>query len=344
MTGGGGFSRHEISLKLRHVFTIARGSRSVVPSMIVTYSRDGLTGYGEASPIARYGESLETVNAFLDTLGPRFPPDPADLGSALSILSALPPGDSAAKAAVDIALHDWNGKRNGSPVWRSLGLDPGGARPSSMTIGIDTPEAVERKVAAAAPFCALKIKAGVPGDREIVRAVRRVSAQPLRIDANEGWKTRDEALEAIRWLEGVDGVQLVEQPLPAGKLRDVAWLRERVNLPIFADEDFTKTGDLENLAECYDGVNIKLMKTSGIRESVRAARLAKELGLLVMLGCMVESSVGTSAAAQISPLADFVDLDGSLLIDNDPFAGRVRPDGTISLGNQPGIGVTGELR
>jgi len=343
MTGGGAFSRFGISLKLRDVFTIARGSRSAVPSLILKYSNDGVTGYGEASPIARYGESIGSVNAFLDKLGPGFPPDPTDIDSSLSFLDTISEGNNAAKAAVDIALHDWNGKRSGSPVWRSMGLDPVECPSSSMTIGIDTPEMVERKVAAAVGFCALKIKMGVRGDREIVRAVRRISNQPLRIDANEGWKTKEEALEAIHWLEGEAGVELVEQPLPAGHLQEVSWLRERVTVPLFADEDFTRDADLDKLDGIYDGVNIKLMKTTGIRESASAARRAKEMGLLVMLGCMIESSVGTSAAAQISPLAAFVDLDGSLLIGNDPFDGRVRSDGSILLGDEPGIGVMGDL-
>ncbi len=343
MNRGGGFSRFEVLLRPRDVFTIARGSRTTVPTMIVTYSRDGITGYGEASPISRYDETIGSVRTFFDTLEPGYPEDPTDIGSAMSRLDARIPGNNAAKAAVDIALHDWNGKRTGSPVWRSLGLDPTHCNRSSLTIGIDTPERVGRKVADAASFASLKIKMGVPEERDILRAVRNVSGQPLRVDANEGWKTREAALEAIRWLESEGGVELVEQPIPAGNLADVSWLRERVETPIFADEDFIRSADLGKLAGVYDGVNIKLMKTTGIMEAARAARRAKDLGLSVMLGCMIESSVGTSAAAQIAPLADFVDLDGSLLIENDPFAGRVGPDGSVRLGEEPGIGVSGEL-
>jgi len=341
MTGGGTFSRTEIGLRLRDVFTIARGSRTVVPSLLLSYTRDGIAGYGEASPIARYGESIRSVMEFLDAVEPGFPEDPTDIPASMAALDALSSGDSAAKAAVDIALHDWNGKRTGTPVWKSLGLDPLGCPPSSMTIGIDTPDAVRRKVAAAEPFASLKVKGGVPGERGIVEAVREITGKPLRIDANEGWKTREEALEAIRWLEGVGGVELVEQPMPAGNLDAVSWLRDRVNIPIFADEDFRRVGDLEKVAAVYEGVNIKLMKSTGITEAAAAARGAKELGVKVMLGCMVESSVGISAAAQISPLADVTDLDGCLLIVNDPFTGRVRPDGAIVLGDEAGIGVTG---
>lgn len=330
------------SLRLKHVFTIARGSRSVVPTVIVQFSRDGLTGYGEASPISRYGETVETVGGFLERIGPELPGDPTDIGAVMALLDRMSPGDSAAKAAVDIALHDWNGKRTGTPLWKSLGLKPGGKGSTSITIGIDTPEAVERKVTEATGFRALKIKAGVRLERDIVRSVRKMSRQPLRVDANEGWKSREEALDAIRWMEA-EGVELVEQPLQAGNLRDVSWLRERVSVPLFADEDFGREADLEKLEGIYDGVNIKLMKSTGIREAVSAARRAKKMGFRVMLGCMIESSVGTSAAAQISPLADVIDLDGSLLIDNDPFDGRVRPDGTILLGNEPGIGVRGDL-
>lgn len=343
MTGAGTFSCAELALALRHPFTIARGSRAVVPTLIVRYSRDGITGYGEASPNARYGESIGSVRAFLDSAGPDFPSDPTDIGGAMDALDARSAGESAAKAAVDIALHDWNGKRDGAAVWRSLGLDPARCPRSSMTIGIDSPGVIAQKVAAASAFGALKVKAGVEGDRAIIETVRNASDQPLRVDANEGWKTKEEALDAIRWLEGVGGVELVEQPLPAGNLDAVSWLRDRVNIPLFADEDFGRMRDLEAVAKVYDGINIKLMKSTGIREAAAAARRAKELGVKVMLGCMIESSVGIAAAAQVSPLADVADLDGSLLVRNDPFTGCVRPDGSIVLVDEPGIGVRGEL-
>jgi L-alanine-DL-glutamate epimerase-like enolase superfamily enzyme len=333
-----------VELRLKHPFTIARGSRSIVPVMIVRLSCGGLTGFGEASPLARYGDSIAGVTGFLERVAGEVFADPAFLGDPgwpdllPDRVGRLGGGNAPARAAIDIALHDWAGKRDGVPLWETLGLDPDRAPRSSMTIGTDTPEVVAQKVRAAGDFASLKVKMGVPGERELVAAVRAMTSKPLRVDANEGWKTREEALGHLEWL-GDKGVELVEQPLPAGMHGDVAWLRERTKIPLYADEDVAGAGDLDRAAEAYDGVNVKLMKCGGIREAKAVIEHPRSLGMRVMIGCMIETSVGISAAAQLSPLADAVDLDGSLLVSNDPFSGAVAPDGTIILGRDPGIGV-----
>lgn len=333
-----GFTWSVVELRLRHVFTIARGSRSIVPTVILKYTRDGVTGLGEASPLARYGESPETVQKFLGQVRALAGDAASDVDSFLDRVDAIAPGNTAAKAAVDIALHDWAGKEEGLPLWKRFGLGRGTLPRSSCTIGIDEPAVVERKVAEAEGFESLKLKMGVPGEREFVRLVRGLTSKPLRIDANEGWTTKEEALGHLQWLEPI-GVELVEQPLPAGKVRDAAWLRARTAIPLYADEDMIRRADIAAVADGYDGVNLKLMKCSGLREGVRTAEAARAKGLKLMIGCMVETSVGISAAAQLAPLADVLDLDGCLLVENDPFRGAVGADGTVRLTDLPGIGA-----
>ncbi len=328
-----------VELRLKHVFTIARGSRSVVPTVVVRFSHEGTTGYGEASPLARYGESVDTVARFLGRIAPSVIGDPDDPGTLLDAVGAITPGNSSAKAAVDIALHDWIGKRRGVPAWKYFGIGNPAAPASSITIGIDEPGVVERKVREAEPFGTLKVKMGMPGDREFIATVRKFTAKPLRVDANEGWKTKEEALDHLDWLAQM-GVELVEQPLPAGEPDAVAWLRERSEIPLYADEDLVRIDDLAGIAGAYDGVNVKLMKCGGLRESVRIIGAARQLGLKIMIGCMIETSVGISAAAQLAPMADVTDLDGALLAGNDPFSGPVGQDGSILLSERPGIGVT----
>jgi len=334
----GGFSWSVVELRLRHPFTIARGSRSVVPTVIVRYTRGGITGFGEASPLARYGESPATVTGFLERVREISGGEEAVPGAFLDRVDALGTGNASAKAAVDIALHAWAGKSEGVPVWKRFGPEPRTLPRSSFTIGIDEPSVVERKVREAERFGSLKLKMGVPGEREFVRLVRDLTDQPIRIDANEGWKTKEEALGHLEWL-APHGVELVEQPLPAGNARDVAWLRARTTIPLYADEDLMGLDGLDAIADAYDGVNVKLMKCGGLREAGRIGGAARAKGMKLMFGCMIETSVGISAAAQLAPLADVLDLDGCLLVSNDPFRGAVGSDGTVTLGDRPGIGV-----
>ena len=245
---------------------------------------------------------------------------------------------SCAKAALDIALLDWVGKKLNQPLFRLFGLDPSKTPITTFSIGIDTAEVVKQKVKEAAAFPVLKIKVGLKNDQEMLEAVRSVTNKPLRVDANEGWKTKEEALERIKWLEGL-GVEVIEQPLPSTMLEETRWLRERVNIPILADESVKNAHDIPALAQAFDGINVKLMKSGGVQEALTMIKMARALGMKIMLGCMIESSVAIGAAAQISPLVDYADLDGNLLISNDPFKGPTVEKGKLVLPKGPGLGI-----
>ncbi len=327
-------------LKLKTTWRISRGALDAKEVVIVRLEKDGLVGLGEASPNTRYGESVDATLRQIRAAAPLFEHFDwfhyRDIGRALD---AAITDQSCARAALDMALMDWVGKSLEVPLFQLWGLNPAQAPLTSFTIGIDTPEMIRQKVLDAAPYPILKIKLGVANDREIVQTVREVSDKPLRVDANEGWKTREEALEKIRWLE-TQGVEFIEQPLPAGRLKDVAWLRERVNLPLVADEDVKTARDIPRLAGMYDGINIKLMKSGGLQEAVIMAEVAGALGLKIMLGCMIESSLAITAAAQLAPLVDWADLDSNLLLQNDPFRGMTVADGQMKLTENPGIGCT----
>ncbi len=325
-------------LTLRHTFTIARGSRDVEPSVVTMLEHDGVIGYGEAAPTPRYGESRETVAAFLDRVDLSRFDDPFALDEILSAVDALAPGNTAAKASVDIALHDWIGRRLGQPLWKLWGLDRSRPLTTSFTIGIDTLPVIARKVQEAEPYGILKVKVGIPNDREIIETIRSVTDKPIRVDANEGWKERERARDMILWLEE-RGVEFVEQPMPAAQLDDIAWLREQIHIPLIADESVKGLADIPRLRGAFDGINIKLMKSSGLRQAVRMAHAAEAMGMSVMLGCMIESSVGISAAAQLTPLARYADLDGNVLITNDPFRGVRLERGKLLLNDAPGLGV-----
>ena len=325
-------------LKLKHPFTISRGSRDVSPVVFLEIEHAGIVGFGEAAPSNRYGESVETVEAFFAKLDVRHFVDPFQLESILDYVDGIAADNTSAKAAIDIALHDWIGKKVGLPLYKYWGLDKQKAPLTSMTIGIDEPEMIQRKVREAEEYPILKIKLGRANDEAVIRAIRQVTKKALRVDANEGWKTKEVALEKIKWLEQ-EGVEFVEQPLPAGDLAGTAWLRDRVNLPLIADENSIRLSDVSRLQGVFDGINIKLMKCTGLREALKMVHTARACGLKVMAGCMIESSVGISAAAQLSPLIDYADLDGNVLISNDPFDGVKIIGGTLVLPDRPGIGV-----
>jgi L-alanine-DL-glutamate epimerase-like enolase superfamily enzyme len=249
-------------------------------------------------------------------------------------------GEHAGKAALDIALFDWVGKRLNVPVYRLFGLDPAGAPITTMSIGVDTPEMTKQKVEEAADFPVLKIKMGIGKDAETLEAIRAVTKKPLRVDANEGWKTKEEALEKIQWLERDGRVELVEQPMRADMTAEHAWLRERVTMPIIADEAVTDVATIPTLAGAYDGLNVKLDKAGGILEAHRWISMARALGMKTMLGCMVSSSISVTAAAHLSPLVDYADLDGNLLISNDRYRGVTVEKGKLVLPIAPGLGLT----
>jgi L-alanine-DL-glutamate epimerase-like enolase superfamily enzyme len=250
-------------------------------------------------------------------------------------------GQYAAKAAIDIALMDWLGKKLDIPLCRYFGLDPRDTPLTTFSIGIDTPEMTRRKVREAEAFPILKIKVGLDTDEPTIEAVRSETSKPLRVDANEGWKDKEEAVRKINWLES-RGVEFVEQPMPAEMLEETRWVRSRVHLPIIADEACLHPADIPRLAGSFDGVNVKLMKCGGVQEALRMIEIAKSLGMKTMLGCMIESSIGITAAAHLSPLVDYADLDGNLLIANDPYSGVRVDKGKLILPSGPGLGLRGE--
>jgi L-alanine-DL-glutamate epimerase-like enolase superfamily enzyme len=326
--------------ELRHAFTIATASRTSTPGMLVEVEHDGVVGYGEASMPPYLGETQASAAAFLAQVDLGRFPDPFQLGEILPAIDALAPGNTAAKAAVDIALHDWIGKKLGAPWHRIWGLDPTKAPVTSFTIGIDTPEVVRQKTREAAPYKIIKAKLGrdPATDRALIDAIREVTDRPITVDANQGWPDRAEALRMIEWL-ATRGVIFIEQPMPKENPADTAWLRERSPLPLIADESVQRLPDVNRALGVFDGINIKLMKCTGLREAHEMITVARALGLKVMLGCMTETSCAISAAAQLSPLVDWADLDGALLIKNDVFRGTTVVAGKITLNDLPGIGV-----
>ena len=326
-------------LQLQHTFTVSAHSRTSTPDVQVELEYEGVTGFGEASMPPYLGQSVASVCSFLEKVDLSPFPDPFQLEEILSYIDSLSPGDSAAKAAVDIALHDLVGKLMGQPWYRIWGLNPAKAPATTFTIGIDTPEVVREKTReAAGKFRILKVKVGLDSDEAMIRAIRSVTDVPLAVDANQGWKDRSRALEEIHWLRE-QGVVMVEQPLPVGAVEDTAWLTERSPLPIFADESVQRLADIPALKGVFSGINIKLMKCTGLREAWKMVQLSRALGMKVMVGCMTETSCAVSAAAQLSPLVDFADLDGNLLIRNDRFSGVTVEDGRLVLPDRPGIGV-----
>jgi L-alanine-DL-glutamate epimerase-like enolase superfamily enzyme len=326
--------------ELRHAFTIATASRTSTPGMLVEVEHDGVIGYGEASMPPYLGETQASAAAFLARVDLGRFPDPFQLGEILPAIDALAPGNTAAKAAVDIALHDWIGKKLGAPWHRIWGLDPAKAPVTSFTIGIDTPDIVRQKTREAAPYKIIKVKLGrdPATDRALIDAIREVTDCPITVDANQGWPDRADALRMIEWL-ATRGVLFIEQPMPKENPDDTAWLRERSPLPLIADESVQRLPDVRRALGVFDGINIKLMKCTGLREAHQMITVARALGLKVMLGCMTETSCAISAAAQLSPLVDWADLDGALLIKNDVFLGTTVVDGKLTLNDLPGIGV-----
>lgn len=332
-------SFYPYELQLRHTFTVSSYSRKTTPGVQVCIEYEGLTGYGEASMPPYLGQSVETVTAFLSKVDLQQFRDPFQLEAILAYIDSLSPGDGAAKAAVDIALHDLVGKLIGLPWWRIWGLDAAKAPDTTFTIGIDTPDVVREKTReCAGRFNILKVKVGLDNDKEMIRTIREVTDLPLAVDANQGWKDRELALEEIHWLKE-NGVVMVEQPMAKERLEDNAWITERSPLPIFADEAIQRLADIPSIKGAYHGINIKLMKCTGMREAWKMLNYARAEGMKVMVGCMTETSCAVSAAAQLSPAVDFADLDGNLLITNDLYKGMEVIGGKITLSDLPGIGL-----
>lgn len=336
------FRFYPYTLDLKHTFTLAMSSRTTTPVMMVEFEQDGIVGFGEASMPPYLGETQETAKVFLSQVDFSRYGTPLTFEEILKSVDAIAPGNNAAKAAVDIALHDWVGKKFGFAWHQVWGLDPKQTPVTTFTIGIDTPDVVRQKVKEADEYKVLKVKLGRENDKEMITTIREVTDKPLRVDVNQGWKDKAEALKMIEWL-ATKGVELVEQPMQKENLADMAWLNERSPLPIVGDESVTRLADLRNAYGVFSGINVKLMKTTGMHEAYKLITAAKALGMKVMLGCMTETSCAISAAAQMSPLVDWADLDGAVLIKNDLFQGASIVDGRVTLTEKPGIGATKRL-
>lgn len=326
------------TLEMRYVFTVASFSRTTTPVVLTQLEYDGVVGYGEASMPPYLGESQESVIHFLNKLDLRGFNSPFQTEELLQYIDQVMVNNTAAKAAVDIALHDLIGKLLGQPLYKIWGLDPAMTPPTSYTIGIDTEDVIRKKVMEADQFKILKVKLGLETDKMIIDTIRQCTDRPLCADVNQGWKVKEEALEMSHWL-AERGVVFLEQPMPKEQVDDNAWLTAHSPIPTIADEACQRLADVPSLQGVYSGINIKLMKCTGMREAKRMAELAQTLKMKVMIGCMTETSCAISAASQLGPLADWVDLDGALLIGNDIYDGMKVIDGNCVLSERPGIGI-----
>ena len=337
---GASVSAEVLRLKLKHTWTTVMSSSDYRDTLHVHYTRDGITGAGEGAPIVRYKETAETGKAAVEQVRSLLESaDPAAFAKITDEIFHKIEGQYAAKAAMNIALMDWTGKKLGVPLYRYFGLDAADAPITTFSIGIDDPAKTKAKVEEAAPFPVLKIKVGLDSDEATMAAVRAVTKKPLRVDANEGWKNKEEAVRKINWLEK-QGVEFIEQPMPAEMIEETRWVRSRVHIPIIADEACLHPQDIPKLRDAFDGINVKLDKCGGMLEAYRMIQIARALRMKVMIGCMVSSSCTVTAAAQLSPLVDYADLDGNLLISNDPYRGVTVKDGKLILPKSPGLGLT----
>lgn len=326
-------------LSLTHTFTVSSYSRTTTPDVQVQIDYEGITGYGEASMPPYLGQTVESVCSFLENVDLGQFNDPFCIEDIMAYVDSLSDGDTAAKAAVDIALHDLVGKLIGAPWYRIWGLNPEKTPNTTYTIGIDTAEVVKEKtLEVAGQFNILKVKVGLDTDKEMIQAIREVTDLPIAVDANQGWKDRYQAIEMIHWLKE-QGIVMIEQPMPKEQLDDIAWVTQQSPLPIFADESIQRLRDIPDIKGAFTGINIKLMKCTGMLEAKKMVDYARAEGMKVMIGCMTETSCAVSAAAQLSPAVDFADLDGNLLISNDRFRGVEVRSGKLWLPDRPGLGL-----
>ncbi len=326
------------TLELKHVFTVAVNSRTTTPVVLTEIEYNGTVGYGEASMPPYLGESHETVLKFLSKVDVSKYENPFELETILADIDSIEPGNPAAKASVDIALHDLIGRMMNQPWYNIWGFNKEKTPNTSFTIGIDTPDVVRQKTKEADEYKILKVKLGRDTDKEMIETIRSVTDKPITTDVNQGWKDKQFALDMAHWLKD-HGVVMLEQPLPKEQVDDLAWLTERSPLPIIGDEGVQRLGDVKKAQGVYHGINIKLMKSTGMREALKMLLLARSLGMKVMIGCMIETSCAISAASHLSPMVDWADLDGALLIKNDVFEGTKIVQGKVTLNDRPGIGV-----
>ena len=338
--GNSALSTKIVRLNLQHTWTTTMSSSQYRDTLHTTFTRGGITGHGEGAPIVRYHEDAASAQKAVESVRELLlNADPLQFAKIMAEVFKRIPGEWAGKASIDIALMDWVGKKLGIPMYSYFGLDRNDAPLTTFSIGIDTPEITKQKTLEAADFPVLKVKVGLATDEPTIEAVRSVTKKPLRVDANEGWKDKEEAVRKINWLEKM-GVEFIEQPMPAEMLEENKWVRSKVHIPVIADEACQRASDIPKLRECFDGVNVKLDKSGGLLEAYRMLQIAKSLGMKTMLGCMISSSVTVTAAAHLSPLVDFSDLDGNLLISNDPYRGVRVEKGKLILPNGPGLGLT----
>jgi L-alanine-DL-glutamate epimerase-like enolase superfamily enzyme len=330
-----------IRIETAHPFRIARGTRTSYEIFAISLTEDGVTGRGEAAPQPFYGETPMTVRAAVNSIGRMLDGEPEDVRARLNregadLFEALR-AHASVRSALDSALWDLRGQREGAPVWRLIGADPDQAPATSFTIGIDSPDVIDAKVDAAAPYRILKVKVGIPGDMEILDRVIARSGKVIRVDANEGWDLETAMEKTVELYRR--RVELCEQPLPHESENELRQLKRVSPLPVILDESIEGPADVERRHDQGHGINIKLMKCGGITRALEMIAAARAHSLRVMIGCMIETSLGVTAAAQLSPMCDYADLDGNLLLKHDPFTGvRVR-DGYLELPREAGLGV-----
>lgn len=326
------------SLKLKYPFTIAKFSRTDTPLMLVGITYENIRGIGEASMVPYKGENYETAIEFLNKLDLSRVKYPFDYNSISEYLDSLGPGNPCIKAAIDIALHDLQGKIEHRPCYSFFNSNPAEMPVTSYTIGMDVPDIIIKKVNDGDLCKVLKIKLGRENDRELIKIIRSVTDKPLYADANEGWTDRRQALDTIEWLSE-QGVVLIEQPMPADDPDSNAWITERSPIPVIGDESVQRLPDVAKAKGIYNGINVKLMKSAGMHEGYKMIQEARKLGMSVLIGCMSETSVATLAAASMAPLCDWADLDGPFLTSNNPYLDPEFKNGKYILSDQPGLGV-----
>lgn len=326
------------TIALKREFTLSSGSRTTTPAVLVEIEHEGVTGYGEASMPPYLGETTESVIKYLNKIDLKQFKDLTQFDENLNYIDVITDEDFAAKASVDIALHDLYGKLIEKPCYEIYNVNPDYLPESSYTLGISTPNEIRVKLKEAESFNLLKIKIGSENNREIIKIIRNETDKFLCADVNEGWSDKEYAIDMIHFLTENYTI-FIEQPLPKEMIDESAWLKEKSPIPVIADESIKTMKDMKRLKDVYSGVNVKLQKCGGIRNSYRLMKYAKENNLKVLIGCMTETSCGISAAAQLAGLADWADLDGALLIKNDPFRGTEITNGKIIIPQKFGIGA-----
>lgn len=329
------------TLYFKRPFKIAHGVRTSTPIVLVQLEYERVIGYGEASLPPYLPETQESVSTFLDKAAQMLATCiyPFNISNVLHEIDGIEQGNTAAKASIDIAIHDLIGKLENKPCWQLFNCNKSDTPYTTYTLGIDKPEIIKEKVAESALFKTLKVKLNGENDKAIITAIRQITDKPIAVDINQGWKDKAYALEMIEWLQHKN-VLFVEQPLSKFNLDDMHWLYKNSPLPLIADESVQRYTDIEIIKNCFHGINIKLMKCTGMNEAHRMIEKARSLDLKILIGCMSETLCAISAAAQLSPLVDYADLDGALLVKNNLFDGITYVDGKITLNELPGNGIS----